>query len=633
MYTDEYKFVQYQSMYAETRWAKKEEMKANAQEICLSDGQYAHAGLPILNDGKTAYVDENDNHSLIFGSTGSKKTRLYVMPTLRILIGAGESYVVTDPKGELYERSSGAAKANGYNVIVLNYRNLLQGDTWNPLALPYKLYHEGDKEGAISRVNDFVNAISANQMSNSKDVFWVNAARSVALAVLLLMLDTCTKEECNLKTFTRFCVEFAKAIPDEVTLKAMSMTKDDFEKNYLQELMQLTPPESVTRLNYEGIASSGEKAKGDIQSTLFTLISIFLTQESLVQNMQQGSFDMEKIGREKTALYLIVPDERTSYHFIATTFIKQCYETLILDAQQSENRMLSVRVNFVLDEFANIPAIPDMPAMISAARSRNIRFFLVLQSMHQMRQKYGEEAQTIKGNCENWIFLSSKELALLEEISSLCGKADKPLISVSQLQRLNKKRGEALVFAGRQYPFITEMADIDDCDFLQYEAVEQKRIQSIDAVSIGPEEMYRQMKAKKRPYPFHAIAPEDTYCNALKNENVLLIDELDVLQDTKTNQISLIVGMEGFRFAIKPVLEYDGGRYAVLRDAQNMRLLIGEIAPEARQPLYDAETIDVVFIEAGTLEDIRIQSLDEATPVVHNEYTTYAGDRLFKKRK
>ena len=90
---------------------------------------------------------------------------------------------------------------------------------------------------------------------------------------------------------------------------------------------------------------------------------------------------------------------------------------MISVAQEKANGQLPVRVNFILDEFCNLPAIPDMPAMISAARSRNMRFFLVAQSKHQLLRKYGEDADTIKGNCDNWVFLTSKELDLLEEIS------------------------------------------------------------------------------------------------------------------------------------------------------------------------------------------------------------------------
>ncbi len=508
---DKYKFTKYFTTNSETRWANKSEIISECEKLDLATEKYSCAGLPMINDGKTAYVDDKDNHSLIFGSTGSKKSRLFCMPTLRFIIGAGESFVVTDPKGELFERTSGAAKANGYDVVVLNYRDLSRSDSWNPFAVPYNLYHSGDKEAAVSRLNDFINAISEKHEKGSKDIFWINAAKSVALSIVITMLEVCTFEECNLKTFTRFCTEFAKGMTDALSIKLYNLEDSDIIKNNLFDLMQLVPADSIARLNYDGIAGSSDKAKGDVQSMLFTVVGIFLTQEALVRNMSTTSFDIDSIGTKKTAVYLIVPDERTSYHFIATTFIKQCYELLIIKAQENKNRQLPVRVNFVLDEFANIPKVPDMPSMISAARSRNIRFFLVLQSMHQMKEKYGNEAQTIKGNCENWVFLSSKEIDLLDEISSLCGKVSleagitvekQPLISISQLQRLNKQRGEALIFCGRQYPFITEMADIDDCDFATYPCVELTASDNAKMVSIDPKELLNQIMKDERNMPF-----------------------------------------------------------------------------------------------------------------------------------
>lgn len=523
---DNYKFSKYEDQHNETRWAKVNEIKSTNTKLTLSEFEYEVAGLPILNDGETAYVDGLDNHSLIFGATGSKKTRLFCMPTLQIMIGAGESFIVTDPKGELYERSSGAAKEKGYNIIVLNYRDLEKGDNWNPLSLPFHLYKKGDKEAAISRLSDFVNAISEKQSQTTNDIFWVNAAKTVSMAVLITMLDCCTEEECNLKTFTRMCTDFSKCACDPVFAKACGLNEDEIQKNYLQELMSLAAQDSIARLNFEGINSSSDKARGDIQSTLFTLISIFLTQESLIRNMGKNSFDINMIGRQKTALYLIVPDERTNYHFIATTFIKQCYESLIVNAQLEKNKQLPIRVNFLLDEFANIPRIPDMPSMISAGRSRNIRFFLILQSMHQLKEKYKNEAETIKGNCENWVFLSSKEIELLKEISDLAGKVDKcvnnqitsvSLISISQLQRLDKQSGEALIFCGRHYPFITKMADIDSCNFKKYEPIKLKEIEKYDVISVNSEILFNDMLFNKRNLPFKDITMNKSDANANKN--------------------------------------------------------------------------------------------------------------------
>ena len=168
-----------------------------------------------------------------------------------------------------------------------------------------------------------------------------------------------------------------------------------------------------------------------------------------------------------------------------------------------------MRVNFVLDEFCNMPKIQDMPAMISAARSRNMRFYLVAQSMHQLRGKYGEDADTIKGNCDNWVFLTSKELALLNEISELCGSITtagnikRALISVSELQRLDKERGEALILHCRQYPFISELADISAyAAFEGYTSIPLKPLPNIEPEVLTANKILQDVLAGKRKWPF-----------------------------------------------------------------------------------------------------------------------------------
>ena len=125
-------------------------------------------------------------------------------------------------------------------------------------------------------------------------------------------------------------------------------------------------------------------------------------------------------------------------------------------------------MNFILDEFAQLPYIQDFPSAITAARSRNIRFTLFIQSMHQLKATYGDDAETILGNMGNTIFLNSRELPLLSRISELCGndKYGNYLISPSRLQRLkNREKGEALIMIGSCYPFITRLADISEYDF------------------------------------------------------------------------------------------------------------------------------------------------------------------------
>lgn len=492
MNNDNYKFGRYVNSKQETRWATEDEIQSAGAYLNLGEEEYPAAGLPLLSDGKEAYVDDKDTHSLIFGATGSKKTRLFCMPMLNMFAKAGESFIVTDPKGELYTKTSGLVEQKGYKTVVLNFRDIGKGDAWNPLALPYEMYKSGGQDEAISMLNDFVSIIAEPQIKNSKDIFWPEMASSYALANLLLLMEAGKEDEVHMASLTKLCMAN--------------------NERHLQFLARKMDADSIAKINYEGIFGGATNTKKSIYAVLYGMLRVFNTQEKLTQMLSRNTINMRNFGREKTAVYIIIPDEKTTYHFLVTTFIKQVYEVLISEAQKEQDFKLPVRVNFVLDEFCNLPKIADMPSMISAARSRNMRFYLVAQSLHQLRSKYGEDADTIKGNCENWVFLTSKELDLLREISELCGnimtmdKNKRSLISVSELQRLDKEKGEALIMYGRQYPFITGLADIDMYECFQgYAPVElqEQELPNVDIFSIL--DLTHDVRAGRKACPFGSV--------------------------------------------------------------------------------------------------------------------------------
>ena len=486
---ENYRYKRYVKTNQETRWASRSEIQDNSTYIRLSDDHYPTAGLPLISDAREAYVDGTDTHTLIFGATGSKKTRLFCMPMLGMFIKAGESFIATDPKGELYRKTSGLAKANGYNTVVLNFRDIGKGDLWNPLSIPYDLYHSGRKEEAVSMLNDFVQTLAAPQFATAKDIFWPEMASSFAIANLMLLMECAKKEEANVISLSRLC-----ALDLESKLTDLSEPMSEY---------------SIAGMNYKNVITGAEKTRQSIYITLFGMIRIFNTQKNLAAMLSGNTINLNRIGREKTALYIIVPDEKTTLHFLVTTFIKQAYEILIREAQKESDGTLPIRVNFVLDEFCNLPQIPDMPSMISAARSRNMRYFLVAQSKHQLVGRYKEDADTIKGNCDNWVFLTSKELDLLQEISSLCGEIvtanheKRPLISVSELQRFNKEKGEALIIHSRQYPFISQLADIDMYEsFKGYLPVPMADHSSTDYKIFSVDELLSKILLGEVPHPF-----------------------------------------------------------------------------------------------------------------------------------
>ncbi|MCM1047164.1 MAG: type IV secretory system conjugative DNA transfer family protein [Clostridiales bacterium] len=430
-----------------TKFVSQEDLKEKLTEIDLEQGEYQAGGVPlIVQDGK-AYVDTGDSHTIIFGATGSKKTRLLGMPAVEILSGAGESFVITDPKGEIYNKTAENVRQKGYQVFCLNLRDFREGNTWNPLALPYDFYHSGEKGKAVEMISELSKMIIGDK---EDDPFWTNSAADVVTGFMLILLEQAKKEECNIKSLITLWGQYLDAKKD--TLGAIkSLFKD-----------------SLIRRKLGTLDNSSEKTVGSIEAVVATGINKLAANEEFVDFLSQAGLEFNSVVDKKIAIYLIIPDENTFTHFVASLFIKQLYEFLIKMAQKRAECKLDIRMNYIIDEFANIPKINNMDSMITASRSRNIRFCLIVQSKMQMNSKYGDIASVICDNCSNWVYLYSKDYELLNEISKLCGEViydnnvTMPLISEFELQHLDKEKGEALVLSGRNCPCIVNLADIDE---------------------------------------------------------------------------------------------------------------------------------------------------------------------------
>ena len=424
-------------------------------------------GFPMLYDSNKniVYYDWSDSHALVFGSTGSKKSRLIVMPTVHMLAAAGESMIISDPKAEIYQRTSEFLSRNGYEIYVINLRNPELGNAWNPLYIPYCFYKSGEIDKACELVNDIAYNLTLAD-NDLKDPFWDYSAGDLLSGLILLLFKYCKLNDLS---------------DQSVNIEnLLQLRRELFDEKARREhpLWEIAMEDTVIASALAGTKTALERTKASILCTFDEKIRFLAMSHSLIGMLSDNNFDISSIRYKKSAIYLIVPDEKTTYHRIVSMFIKQSYEYLIYKSYSSINiQQTFLRINYILDEFSSLPPIKDFPAMISAARSRNIRYMLVIQSQHQLINRYADEAQTILANCMDWYFLTSREVKLLENISALCGIDDKgkPLFPVYSLQRLNKEKGECLILAGRLKPFLSQLADIDDYDKKQYKSVPLKR--------------------------------------------------------------------------------------------------------------------------------------------------------------
>ena len=472
-------------------WAKKNDVKKQLVKVDPKAYKADAAGLVVINDGKNLWVDNGEAHNIIVGSTGSGKTQIVVFPMVYSLAKHSESMIITDPKGEIYEQTATMLKERGYNIVILNFRSPQNGNSWNPMALPYQLYKEGNTDKAIELLDDLALNILYEEKNGNADPFWEKSAADYFTGLALGLFEDATEEQINLNSMNLMS----------------SLGEEKFggpNNNYIKEYFNSKDPSRPAYVNASGTVYSAEDTKQGVLSTFKQKIKLFSSRDNLSEMLSYSDFDMKEIGRQKTAVFMIVQDEKKTLHPLATIFIKQVYETLIDVAQESGGK-LPYRTNFILDEFANMPPLKDVTTMVTAARSRLIRFTFIIQNYAQLTQVYGKEnAETIKGNC-NIMYLISNELQALEELSKLCGEkkskekdktASTPLVTVSDLQRL--QQFETISLRLRTMPFKTKLVPNFKMDWgkkyakAAYPTREKKEVALFDI-----REYVKEMKKKK----------------------------------------------------------------------------------------------------------------------------------------
>ena len=325
--------------------------------------------------------------------SGSGKSASYSIPNAYQMLG---SYVFTDPKGELYDRTAGYLKEHGYEIKVLNLVKPSYSDGYNPLM---HITSEID-------VDVIANTIVKGQKTegSGSDPFWDDSAEMLLKALIYYLLATRPEEEQNLTS----CAELVRA------------ANKSGGSNLLSDLMSQLPYDHPARMNYKSIEIAPEKTYSSILSTLQSKLGKFDSKE-IAELTSTDTIKFEDIGTRKTALYVISSDTHTAYDFLLTIFFSQMIQQLYNYADDNGGR-LQVPTYFILDEFANIGKIPDFDKKISTSRSRKISFSVILQNLDQLEAVYKESHETIIGNCDTHLFLGSNSQKTVEYFSKALGE-------------------------------------------------------------------------------------------------------------------------------------------------------------------------------------------------------------------
>lgn len=354
---------------------------------------------------KIYYIPE-DTHTLTLGATRSGKTRTLVLQSICLTALSGESMVISDPKAELYEYCVDYLNALRYEVICLDFKNPEKSNRYNLLQPIIDAVKEKDMDRAEMYAWDITNILVGDNTSNEK--LWENGEKStIAAAILCVVVDNERRPEYqNLTNVYWFLAEMCKMVGNKMPMQ-----------EYVKKLSPGHPARAL--LSISDVAPS--RTRGSFYTSALTTLRLF-TSRSMYFITRSSDHDIAELGRKKQALFIILPDEKTTYYPIASLIVSQIYELLVRQSDERGGRLIN-RVNFVLEEFGNFTKLNDLTNKLTVGGGRGMRFHFFLQSLEQLTEKYSKEtANIVKSNCQTWVYLQADDKETLSEICDKLGK-------------------------------------------------------------------------------------------------------------------------------------------------------------------------------------------------------------------
>lgn len=446
------------------RWADKYDAKLFQDKTGIPMANKFYA--TITNPNKKYYSPHNLNE-MVIGGSGAGKSFRKIIPDIMQMYG---SYVVTDPKGELYRNTAKFLTEAGYKIRVLNLQDINYSNAYNPFA------YMVDEQDCISIANLFM-ANSAGD--GEKPDFWAAAAEDLLVAIMVYLFKTAEET----KSFGRVIrlvnsIRYKNGKIDQNCELARCFNRHGIEY-----------PNDVVTVNWNSIQGTPEETLGSIAKTLSTRLRLWATND-VDEITDVDEMDFDHIGTEKTAVFLIIPAARQTYKTVANIFYSQLFERLQYIANRDHAGRLPLLVSCELDEFANIGKIPNFGETLAVVRSYNIRICVVLQGISQLKAIYEKTWESIIGNCSLFTFLGTNDTDSNEYVAKRLGKTTvrvdarsynrgnqgggsdsesyiaRDLLSADEIPKAIKPKGKSrryggscILFIDEQYPFFCQKFD------------------------------------------------------------------------------------------------------------------------------------------------------------------------------
>ena len=369
------------------------------------------------------YETQLNNNVLVVGASGAGKTRSIVTPNL---LEATGSYIVSDPKGNLYRQYYPYLTEQGYSVKILDFTNPENSDRYNFF----------DYINSTQDIVSIAHMLIYNSENKSyQDPFWDQASQLLLQALISYLIERQVSEERNLHSLLKLvniCCSSGDLDHKETLMD--SLMKDHARAN----------PDSYAVRTYEKFRTAASKTLRSILITVNAKLGLFDTPE-IKKMTETDDIDISWVGKRKTAVFVVVSDTDRSMDPLVNLFFTQAMNQLCRFADKvCKNNCLPVPVRFILDDFATNCKIAEFPRMIASIRSRGISTMLMIQAESQLVKCYGDDWATIIGNCDTYVYLGGNDVKTAQAVAE---RADVPVKKI-----LNMPVGTNWVFRRGQAP-------------------------------------------------------------------------------------------------------------------------------------------------------------------------------------
>ena len=427
--------------YGSARWGTPEDIKPYIDEDFFSNILLTNTERLTMNSRPKNPKFARNKNVLVIGGSGSGKTRFFVKPNLMQMT---TSYCVTDPKGTILVECGKMLQKGGYKIRSLNTINFKKSMHYNPFA-----YIRSEKD-ILKLVNVIITNTKGDGEKSGED-FWVKAERLLYCALIGYIYYEAPEEEKNFITLLDL-INASEAREDDENYKS--------PVDMLFDRLAEREPEHFAVKQYVKFKQAAGKTLKSILISCGARLAPFDIKE-LRDLMEYDELELDTLGDEKTALFVIISDTDDTFNFVVAIMYSQLFNLLCDKADNEYGGRLPVHVRCLLDEFSNIGQIPKFEKLIATIRSREISACIILQAQSQLKAIYKDNADTIIGNCDTTLFLGGKEKSTLKELSETLGKETIDMYNTSETRSNQNSYGTNYQKLGKELMSQDELSVMD----------------------------------------------------------------------------------------------------------------------------------------------------------------------------